>query len=164
MAQALAEAEVGLTRGELPIGAVVVFEGEVVATAHTEERAQQRLLVHAELLALDRADRRLGSRRGDGRLLHTTLEPCRLCLGAAATVMVERVVFALPSPTDGTAEMARWWQLNRAPGLEAVRLPELGQGPGAEAARALFARCAAERPDPADGMARWAELVSRGDG
>lgn len=166
MAAALAEAERGLERGELPIGAVVVAEGEVLGAAHTQEREQQRLLVHAELLALDRADRALGLRRRDGLVLYTTLEPCLLCLGAAATTMVSRVVFALPSPSDGTAEVATWWEAHRAPGLEAVRLPtlEAGAGAGADASRSLFVRYATERPDPGDGLARWAEVVSRGRG
>ncbi|HUP86755.1 MAG TPA: hypothetical protein VM143_13925 [Acidimicrobiales bacterium] len=77
MARALAVAAEGMARGEMPIGAVVAVDGEVVAEAHTQERAQRRLLVHADLLALDLADRRLRGRRSRATL-RTLTHPPRL--------------------------------------------------------------------------------------
>src|SRR5687768_3063774 len=100
MSRALAIAAAGMVRGEMPIGAVVVVDGEIVAEAHTEERTQGRLLVHADLLALDMADRRLQGRRSRATL-YVTLEPCLMCLGAAFTARISRVVYALDSPSDG---------------------------------------------------------------
>jgi tRNA(adenine34) deaminase len=60
MTRALEVAAAGMKSGEMPIGAVVVVDGDVVSEAHTQETSQRRLLVHAELLALDEVDRRLG--------------------------------------------------------------------------------------------------------
>ena len=109
---ALEEAANGLDHGELPIGAIVVVDEELVSRAHTQEREQRRLLVHAELLALDQADRTLGRRRANARL-YTTLEPCLGCIGAAMTTMIESVVFALESPGDGGVSTARAWEASR---------------------------------------------------
>ena len=72
MREAIAVAHQGLGQGELPIGAVVVLDDEIVATSYTKELSQGRLLVHAELLALDAADKILGARRREA-LLYTCL-------------------------------------------------------------------------------------------
>src|SRR3954470_4632583 len=99
MTAALQIAADGLERGELPIGAVVVLGDEIIASAHTAERAERRLLVHAELLALDAADRLtpFPGRRRDVRLF-TTLEPCLMCLGAAMSFGLGEIHYALKSP------------------------------------------------------------------
>src|SRR3954467_15486453 len=94
MAEALAMANHGLSSGELPIGAVVVAGRKVVGRAFTQERTQGRLLVDTELLPLDQAARTHAVPRV-GTVLYTTLEPCLMCLGAAASSMVDRIVFAL---------------------------------------------------------------------
>ncbi|QXC59508.1 nucleoside deaminase [Aquihabitans sp. G128] len=159
MDEALAMAAKGLAIGELPIGAVVVADGEVIGRAFTQEATQGRLLVHAELLALDQADRVVGGRRGRA-VLYTTLEPCLMCLGAAATAMVERVVFALDSATDGARELASLWDAHRhARDLPSVYLPPVHGGVGTEASRALFARFIATRPGPTDPLALWAATL-----
>lgn len=158
MGAALAVAAEGLAAGELPIGAVVVVDGAVVASAHTQERGQRRLLVHAELLALDAADRILGAARTRATL-YTTLEPCLMCLAAAATAMVPRVVFALGSPGDGAAGLAAAWDAGRSAELPHVRLPAVAGGVAAEAARSLFARYCADRPDATDGLTTWARTL-----
>ena len=161
MRRALELAEAGLERGEMPIGAVVVVAGEeevgeeVVGEAHTEERTQGRLLVHADLLALDRADRALAGRPGRDReraTLYVNLEPCVMCLGAAFTTRVGTVVYGLASPTDGGVEAFAVWDCTRdAAGMPTSRAPVIRGGVlGAETA-ALFARYAA-----LDGVPRWA--------
>lgn len=159
MQVALEEARVGLNLGELPIGAVVVVDGEVVARAHTEERAQNRLLVHAELLALDVADRVLVQRRREARL-YTTLEPCLGCLGAAMTTMIGAVVYALESPSDGGVAVARQWETERvAPAFPAYRLPDLTAGVLRDESADLF-RAYVER-HPGDGpMLQWARSLA----
>ncbi len=158
MAAALAAAEAGREAGELPIGAAVMVGEDVVAAAHTAERSERRLLVHAELRALDAADRVLGRRRRSA-VLYTTLEPCLMCLAAAATAGIGRVVWALASPTDGAADMAAWWEAHRSPGLGHVRLPEVVGGIEADAARALFARYVAERDGETDPLTTWARTL-----
>jgi tRNA(adenine34) deaminase len=159
MAEALAMANHGLSSGELPIGAVVVAGSKVVGRAFTQERTQGRLLVHAELLALDQADRTHAVTRV-GTVLYTTLEPCLMCLGAAASLMVDRIVFALASPTDGAAGVASLWERQRRLAQEPlVRLPPVVGGVAAAESRELFRRFCASRPDPGDPLARWAATL-----
>lgn len=102
MALALEQARIGLDEGELPIGAVLVNDGQAITVAHTCEKAEQRRLVHAELLALDLADRlRPFPGRRSTTVLYTTLEPCMMCMGACINFGVSEVHYALASPTDG---------------------------------------------------------------
>lgn len=154
MDHALAIAEAGMARGEMPIGAVVVVDDEVVGEAHTEERTQGRLLVHADLLALDRADRALGGRR-ERAVLYVNLEPCVMCLGAAFTMRVGTVVFGLESPTDGgVATFEHWDRTRDAAGMPTYRVPTIRGGVRRTEVAAQFGRFA-ERTDV--GWARtWA--------
>lgn len=156
---ALEEARVGLNVGELPIGAVVVVDGEVIARAHTEERAQKRLLVHAELLALDVADRVLEQRRREARL-YSTLEPCLGCLGAAMTTMIGAVVYALESPSDGGVAAARQWETERdALAFPAFRLPDITSSVLRDESADLF-RTYVERHPGDCPMVRWARSLT----
>jgi tRNA(adenine34) deaminase len=107
MDRALELARRGLEEGQLPIGSVVVGGGRMVAEAYWHWEPDRRRLRHPELAALLEAD------RGDGppiSTLYTTLEPCLLCIGAAATMFVERVVYALPSDLDGAGDVFRAWR------------------------------------------------------
>lgn len=135
---ALEAAAAAMRRGEMPIGAVVGVDDEVVATAHTEERSQQRLLVHADLLALDTADRVLAGRRKRATL-YVTLEPCFMCLGAAFTAKVGAVVYALESPSDGGCDaLVHWDRARRAAGMPGYSLPALRAGVLRKESAALF--------------------------
>jgi tRNA(adenine34) deaminase len=100
MGAALEEAALGLEAGEVPIGAVAVADGEIVARSHW--RASDGLLAHPELVALQQANRRAVT-------LVTTLEPCLLCMAAAMFQFAERVVYALESPTDGGTRIGDVW-------------------------------------------------------
>lgn len=102
MGMAIEQGRKALEQGELPIGAVLVSDGQVVAQAHTSEKAARRRLVHAELLALDIADRitPFPGRRRDS-VLYTTLEPCMMCMGACICFGVAEVHYALETATDG---------------------------------------------------------------
>ena len=111
MQQTLSLAQKAIEQGELPIAALVVLDGQVIASAHTAERAEGRLLVHAELLALEQADRLKpfpGSRRDV--VLYTNLEPCLMCMGAAMSFQLGAIYYALESPSDGAAALAQSWQ------------------------------------------------------
>lgn len=128
MAAAVEVARHGMAAGELPIGAVVVLDGEVIATGHTRDRALGRRLVHAELLALDVADRLLAGRRTRATL-YTTLEPCLACLGAAMVTGLGRVVYGLEAPGDGAARFVMQWDEFRDRALfPDFRVPELVGG------------------------------------
>lgn len=91
---ALLEAEAAFESGEIPVGALVVFEGRVISRAHNLVEAENDRSAHAEMLAMEAA---LALRRGEKRLsgctLYTTLEPCAMCAGAAVNYGVDMIVF-----------------------------------------------------------------------
>jgi tRNA(adenine34) deaminase len=98
---ALREAERALEHGDVPIGAVVVRQGEVIATAHNERELRQDPTAHAELIALREAARAAGSWRVLDSVLYVTLEPCAMCAGAIVLARVPRVVFGASDPKAG---------------------------------------------------------------
>ncbi len=91
------------TKGEVPIGAVVVHEGEVVAFAANRRERDQDPTAHAEILALRQAGQRLGSWRLNDCTLYVTLEPCPMCMGAAINARLGRLAFACRDPKAGAA-------------------------------------------------------------
>lgn len=93
MAVALDEARAALAHGDVPVGAVVLMDGEVVARRHNEREATGDPTAHAEILALRDAATVRGSWRLDEATLVVTLEPCPMCAGAAVNARVGRVVF-----------------------------------------------------------------------
>ena len=93
MRAALAEAESAAEAGEVPVGAIVVVDGEVVAAAHNRTITGQDPSGHAEVLALRAAAQRLDKHRLTNATLFVTLEPCVMCVGAIAQARVARVVF-----------------------------------------------------------------------
>ncbi len=102
MAEALGEAERALEHGDVPVGAVVVAGGEIIASRHNERELQSNPTAHAEILALQDAAKQLGSwRLPSGASLITTLEPCPMCAGAAWSARVGEVVFGAPDPKAG---------------------------------------------------------------
>ncbi len=101
MELALAQARQAAEQGEVPIGAVVAIDGEVVAARHNERLSTNDPTAHAEILALRDAAAAQGSSRLDGAVLATTLEPCPMCAGAAVMARVARVVFAAEDPKAG---------------------------------------------------------------
>jgi tRNA(adenine34) deaminase len=98
---ALREAERALEHDDVPIGAVVVREGEVVAVGHNERELRQDPTAHAELIALRGAARAAGSWRVLDSVLYVTLEPCAMCAGAIVLARVPRVVFGASDPKAG---------------------------------------------------------------
>ena len=101
MRLALREAEHSPKHGDVPIGAVVVRDGEVVAAAHNERELRQDPTAHAELLALREAARAAGSWRVLDSVLYVTLEPCAMCAGAIVLARVPRVVYGASDPKAG---------------------------------------------------------------
>ena len=93
MRAALGEAAQALALGEVPVGAVVVRDGEIVARAHNERETGGDPTAHAEVLAIRRAARALGRRRLSDCTLYVTLEPCPMCAGAIAMARLGEVVF-----------------------------------------------------------------------
>jgi len=103
MRLALREAEAAGGHGDVPVGAVVVREGEVVGTGRNERELHGDPTAHAELLALRAAALTLGGWRLLGTVLYVTLEPCPMCAGAISQARVARVVFGVPDQRGGAA-------------------------------------------------------------
>ena len=103
MRLAIREAEAALKHDDVPIGAVVVHEGEVIAAAHNERELRQDPTAHAEVLALREASRVLESWRVLNCVLYVTLEPCAMCAGAIVLARVPRVVYGTIDPKAGAA-------------------------------------------------------------
>jgi tRNA(adenine34) deaminase len=103
MTLALAEARAAAAAGEVPVGAIVVYEGEVIATGRNAPVAQHDPTAHAEISALREAARKLGNYRLDGCELYVTLEPCAMCSGAMLHARLRRVVYGAADPKTGAA-------------------------------------------------------------
>jgi tRNA(adenine34) deaminase len=103
MRLALREAGLALDHDDVPIGAVIVHGGEVIAAAHNEREIRSDPTAHAELLALREAARVLGSWRVLDSVMYVTLEPCAMCAGAIVLARLPRVVYAATDPKAGAA-------------------------------------------------------------
>jgi tRNA(adenine34) deaminase len=103
MRLALREAERALEHDDVPIGSVLVHDGEVIGVGRNERELRQDPTAHAEILALREAAARLGSWRVLDSVLYVTLEPCAMCAGAIVLARVPRVVYAAPDPKAGAA-------------------------------------------------------------
>jgi tRNA(adenine34) deaminase len=101
---AFAEAELAARAGEVPIGAVVVRGGEIVARAHNRPLAERDPTAHAELLALRAAAGTIGDERLSGCDLYVTLEPCTMCAAAISLARIRRLYYAAADPKGGAVE------------------------------------------------------------
>ena len=101
MGLALDEAAAAFAHGDVPVGAVVLRDGEVIASRHNERQRTGDPTAHAELLALRDAAGVVGGWRLDGTTLVVTLEPCPMCAGAVVAARVDRVVFGAADPKAG---------------------------------------------------------------
>ena len=106
MEVALAEAELALEAGEIPVGAVLVKDGEIIARGHNRRLETGDPTAHAEVLVLRDAGRRTGDWRLEEATLYVTLEPCPMCAGAIALARIERVVFGASEPRAGAGGSA----------------------------------------------------------
>jgi tRNA(adenine34) deaminase len=103
MRLALREAERAVEHDDVPIGAVVVHDGEVIGSGHNERELREDPTAHAEVLALREAAAHLGSWRVLDSVLYVTLEPCAMCAGAIVLARVPRVVYGTVDPKAGAA-------------------------------------------------------------
>ncbi|MBR0581351.1 tRNA adenosine(34) deaminase TadA [Bacillus altitudinis] len=103
MQEAISEALKAKQIGEVPIGAVIVVDDQIVSRAHNLRESEQRSIAHAELLAIDEACKMTGSWRLEDAVLYVTLEPCPMCAGAIVLSRVKKVVFGAYDPKGGCA-------------------------------------------------------------
>jgi tRNA(adenine34) deaminase len=101
---ALAEARAAADRGEVPVGAVMVRDGEVIARAGNHTLADRDPTAHAEMLVIRAAAQNLGSERLTGCDLYVTLEPCAMCAAAVAFARVRRLYYGAPDQKGGAVE------------------------------------------------------------
>ena len=130
---ALQEAECAAEEGEIPVGALIVKDGEEVARAHNLCETLRDPTAHAEVLAIRAAAQRIGSWRLSGCTLYVTLEPCPMCTGAAVNARVDRIVYAAKDPRAGACG-----SLCNLPAYPLESRPECIGGICAEEARSLL--------------------------
>ena len=104
MRQALAEAEQCLRKGEVPVGALVVFEDRILSRGHNQPVSKNDPTAHAEVVVLRKACLRRKNYRLPDCDLYVTLEPCAMCLGAAVQARIKRLVYGAPDPKAGAVK------------------------------------------------------------
>ena len=104
METALAEARAAGERGEVPVGAVLVLNGEIVAQAGNRTRAENDVTAHAEVAVIREASQKLGQERLTGADLYVTLEPCTLCAAAISFARIRRLYYGADDPKGGAVE------------------------------------------------------------
>lgn len=120
MKAALKCAQKAFDEGEVPIGAVVVYGGKVIARGHNRRTRRQIATAHAEIEAIEKACKKLGSWRIPDCELYVTLEPCPMCMGAALNARIKKIYFGAPEDKGRslTAEIANANLLNHVVGVE----------------------------------------------
>ncbi len=103
MREAIRQARKAYAIGDVPIGCVIVRDGEVIARGYNRRSYDKDPLAHAELRAIKKASRKLGDWRLEGCTLYVTLEPCPMCAGAIVQARIDRVVIGCMSPKSGCA-------------------------------------------------------------
>ena len=141
MRAALDQAQAAAVAGEVPVGAVVVRDGAVIAAAHNAPRALCDPTAHAEILAIRAAAQALGNERLEGCELWVTLEPCAMCAGAIAHARIARLYYAAPDPKGGAVDHgARVFAQDQC-----LHRPEVYSGMGEDEAAGLLRAFFAER-------------------
>tara|TARA_B100000131_G_scaffold88914_2_gene85741 strand:- start:90 stop:542 length:453 start_codon:yes stop_codon:yes gene_type:complete len=115
MRNAIAEAKLSLEHNDVPIGALVIFNGEIISSRHNERELQKDPTAHAEVLAIRDAAKSMGTSRLDGATVVTTLEPCPMCAGACLLARVSHVIFGAEDPKAGS--LGSLYQLGGDPRL-----------------------------------------------
>ncbi len=159
MRQVLTLAAEAMEQGEFPIAAIVVLGDAIVAQASTSEQREKRFLGHAELVALEEADKQQLSfdERGRARLF-TNLEPCLMCMGAAMSFFLGEIIYGLESPGDGAVELVKAW-VRKEEDIPGYQIPTITGGLLREESIRLFEQYVARRePGP---MRDWAETLTR---
>ena len=100
MNEALKEANKSLKQNEVPIGAVVVKDGKIISKGHNIREKKQNALLHAEIIAINKACKKLKSWRLENCEIYVTLEPCPMCAGAIANARIKKVVFGAYEKTS----------------------------------------------------------------
>ena len=132
MEEALAEARLAGQAGDVPVGAVIVQNGQIIARAHNEKEAGHNAVSHAELLCVEEACRILQRWRLSDCTLYVTMEPCPMCAGALWNARIGRIVFGIKDPVAGAcgsvwsfADSPMHWKPETTSGIKAKECKEL---------------------------------------
>jgi tRNA(adenine34) deaminase len=101
MQEALKEAQIAYSKGEVPVGAVITWKDKIIARGHNQRETLQHVFAHAEMLAIDEAVKVVGSWRLDECTLYVTLEPCAMCAGAMIQSRVKKLIYGAKEPKSG---------------------------------------------------------------
>lgn len=104
MSLALAQARLAFNQDEVPVGAVIVRDGELLSLAHNEKEKRRDPTAHAEILAVQRAVEKIGNWRLTEAVLYVTLEPCPMCAGALLQSRIKGLVYGAADPKAGSVE------------------------------------------------------------
>ena len=168
MGAALAEAEQAAALGEVPVGAVIAKDGEIIASAHNTRETEKNALHHAELLAIDAACKKLGGWRLWQCELFVTLEPCPMCSGAILNSRIRRVVYGAADTKAGCCgsdNIAQFLEKRKWVGARPVR-PAVQSPPGGgkrAAGRGSTGAVAGVFPPAAGGAGRQTPLETARD-
>ena len=159
MRHCLALAAEVLEFGEFPIAAIVVLDGEIIGRGTATEQRERRFLGHAELLALEQADKlQLSFDERERATLFTTLEPCLMCMGAAMSFFLAEIVYGLESPGDGGVGLVQAWE-RKEEDMPGYQVPKITGGLLREESIHLFEAYVARRPPGP--MRDWAETLKK---
>ena len=104
---ALSEAKKSLLSGDVPVGAVVVLDGQIIAQAHNTREQDQLAIGHAEINAISIANKKVGRYRLDGAVIYITKEPCLMCMGTILSARISRIVYGMRDLRFGTESLAK---------------------------------------------------------
>lgn len=104
MRAALKEAQKAYEKDEIPVGAVIVFEDKIIARAHNLKETKKKATAHAEILAIEKASKKIGDYRLNGCKLYVTLEPCCMCAGAIISARIDEVYYGAKDLRFGAHE------------------------------------------------------------
>ncbi len=107
MRQAIGEARKSLKSGDVPVGAVIVKDGEVIAKAYNQREKTQKTIAHAEILAIGIANKKVGNFRLDNCEIYVTKEPCLMCMGAILSSRINKIYYGAKDKRFGTEYLAK---------------------------------------------------------
>ena len=104
MKEALKEAKKAYLEGEVPVGCVVVCDNKIIARSHNTKESKKNALFHAELIAINKASKKIGDWRLDNCDLYVTLEPCQMCAGALMQARIRKVIYGCSDNKNGSID------------------------------------------------------------
>lgn len=106
MSMAIIEAKKSLKCEDVPVGAVIVLDGKIIAKAHNQKEKTHKVTAHAEIIAIEKANRKLRSYRLDNAIIYITKEPCLMCMGALLSSRIGKIVYGASDLRFGTSNLA----------------------------------------------------------